>query len=164
MPHVLVVDDFPGICPVLQQALETLPDCRVSAASSGEEAMPLLHRDRPDLVILDALLPGVAGLDLADDASRRGIPVIVMTGDGTASEALDDSGWRHLHKPFRIDALLAEVRSVLDQAQQNVAMVQAALQRLRETHDRHQHAFDRVRATVVRSQAARAERRERETP
>ncbi len=164
MPHVLVVDDFPGICPVLQQALETLPDCRVSAASSGEEAIPLLGRDRPDLVILDALLPGITGLDLADDASQRGIPVILMTGDGNASEALDDSGWHHLHKPFRIDALLAEVRSVLAQAQQNVAMVQASLQRLRETCDRHHQAFNQLHETLLRSQAARAQRRDRDTP
>ncbi len=164
MPHVLVVDDFPGICPVLQQGLEAVPNCRVSTASSGEAALPLLDRDRPDLVILDALLPGITGIDLADDASRRGIPVILMTGDGDASDALDDSGWRHLHKPFRLDALLVEVRSVLAQAQQNVAMVQASIQRLRETRDRHEQAFNQLRETLFRVRAARAQRRDRDTP
>ena len=59
MPHVLVVDDYPGICPVVQMALETLGDFRVSTALTADEALPILDRDQPDLIILDAVMPGM---------------------------------------------------------------------------------------------------------
>jgi CheY-like chemotaxis protein len=153
MPHVLVVDDYPGVCPVLQHALESLPDYRVSAAVSSDEVLPLLDRDPPDLIVLDALMPGMSGIELAADASQRGIPVILMTGEAQASEELTASGWRHLQKPFRVDALLAEVHAVLAEAEQTVAMVQASLQRLRETHDEHHRVFSRLRQALLQSQA-----------
>lgn len=164
MPHVLVIDDYPGICPVLQTALESLALCRVSAASTCDEALPVLDRDRPDLVVLDALMPGMPSIALAAAASRRGIPVILMTGEARVSEELTANGWRHLKKPFRMDALLAEVRTVLAEAGQNLAMVRAALQRLCETQDAHHQAFNRLRESLLRSQAAHKERRDRERP
>ncbi len=131
MPHILVVDDFPGICPVLQEALEKLAECRVSAASASGEALKVLDRDRPDLVVVDALLPGMSGIELAAEAARRGIPAILMTGEAQASEELTASGWRHLHKPFRVDTLLAEVHATLAETEQNLDMIRASLTRLR---------------------------------
>ena len=156
MPHVLVVDDYPGICPVLQQALEGLPECRVSAVSASADAVQVLQADAPDLVILDALLPGISGIELAADASQRGIPVILMTGDGEVSDGLRAADWRHLQKPFRCDTLVAEVRAVLAQARQNLAMVRASLERLKATQDSHHQAFNRLRETLLMSRAAHA--------
>jgi DNA-binding response OmpR family regulator len=155
MPHVLVVDDYPGICPVLQAALQELSECRITGAVTGDEAATVLRCDRPDLVVLDALLPGISGIELAADASQRGIPVILMTGDAEASEGLVASGWRHLQKPFRVETLIAEVREVLARAEENLAMVRASLHRLRETQAAHQQAFEKLRATLLRSIADR---------
>lgn len=161
MPHILVVDDYPGLNATLHEGLASLTTCRVSCALTSNEALPLLDRDRPDLLVLDALMPGISGIDLADAATGRGIPVILMTGDHGLSEALTASGWRHLRKPFRFDALLAEVNAVLAEAAQNVAMVRSSLQRLRAAHG---DARERLSEARLQSEAARQRRRDRETP
>jgi CheY-like chemotaxis protein len=62
--HILVIDDQPDICAIVQLGLEELGHYRVSVARTGDQALPLLDGDRPDLVLLDALLPGMTGIDL----------------------------------------------------------------------------------------------------
>jgi DNA-binding response OmpR family regulator len=109
-------------------------------------------------------MPGMSGVELAAEASRRGIPAILMTGEEEASRELAANGWRHLHKPFRVDALLAEVRDTLSQAAQNLAMVRDSLQRLRQTADEHHQAFHRLRQTLLRSQTASKMCRDKEDP
>lgn len=158
MPHVLVVDDYPGICPVVQMALEALGDFRVSSALTADEALPILDRDRPDLIILDAVMPGMRSIDLAADAAARAIPLILMTGEEVASEGLTGVGWRHLDKPFRLDTLLAEVRATLAAVEQNLAMVRNSLGRLRRMQEEHHRAYDLLRESWMRSRAARARR------
>src|SRR5260221_9789295 len=158
MPHVLVVDDYSALCALLQIAMEE-SGYRVSSAVTAGEALPLVDSDRPDVIVLDAVMPGRSGIELAADVSQRGIPVILMTGESCASQRLAACGWRHLHKPFRLDELRAEVRAVLAKAEHNLEMVRASLQRLRDTHH-----FDPLRVSLLRSRDAREQRRDRDTP
>jgi DNA-binding NtrC family response regulator len=130
MQHVLVVDDRPDICAVVQAALEENGDYRVSAATDVPDALSSLERDTPDLVILDAVMPGCYGFLLASDVSARGIPILMMTGEPVMNEALDRVGWSHLRKPFRLDHLLSETRQALQEAEENLRVTRAALRKM----------------------------------
>lgn len=78
---VLVVDDNPAIRLLLCELLEST--YRVETAATGEEALGLMRRDPPDIVLLDVMLPDATGFDacrrMKDDAAIRDIPVIFLT-------------------------------------------------------------------------------------
>jgi CheY-like chemotaxis protein len=122
MRHVLVVEDDEDVRTALHAGLEA-SGFRVSAASQARDALALVDLDRPDVVLTDVIMPGMLGVDLVPQLVRRDIPVLVMTGIPDARSHLDDVGWRHLVKPFRIEALLVELHSVLTDATQNLAMI-----------------------------------------
>jgi chemotaxis response regulator CheB len=93
--RVLVIDDSLTIRAMLEQILNGLPNCRVvGIASDVAAARMLMERDRPNLITLDLMMPGIGGLDFLDElASRAHCPIVVVsstTKDGTpaADEAL----------------------------------------------------------------------------
>lgn len=133
MRHVLVVDQQPQLCALVQQALERTGEYRVSCAGTGEQALPLLDRDRPSLVVLDILLPGMPGIELAAHATQRGVPVIVTTDQAGIDERLSRLGWPYLTKPFRLEVLLDECRATIAETQENLSIVRQSLQRLLAT-------------------------------
>ena len=114
-------------------ALQESGAYRVSAATEIREALSFLDRDPPDLLILDAVMPGRQGFRLATDAAQRGIPIMMMTGEPVMNEMLDQLGWSHLRKPFRLPELLAETRRTLLEASENLGMVRASLQKMSRT-------------------------------
>lgn len=134
MPHVLVIDDEVYVCKLVQVALEAAAEYRVTPAVSGAAAVPTLDRDRPDLLILDALLPGISGIEIAQQASSRNIPVLMVTGNPEAASRLEDLGWPVLRKPFAINKLLAEVRETIARAQENVHRVRGLYERMQRNH------------------------------
>jgi len=85
-PLVLLVDDDPLVRLGLKNLL-TAEGCAVVEAASGEEALQQLGTIRPDVIILDQRLPGLAGLDVArrlrDDPATAGIPIILHSGEGS---------------------------------------------------------------------------------
>ncbi|HKW52627.1 MAG TPA: response regulator [Stellaceae bacterium] len=133
MQHILVVDDRPDICAVVQMALEESGPYRVSAATEVLQALAFLDQDPPDLLILDAVMPGRHGFRLASDAAGRGIPVMLMTGEPAMNGLLDEVGWSHLRKPFHLPQLLAETRRALQQVEENLRMVRGSLDKLART-------------------------------
>ena len=158
MQHVLVVDDQPEIRAVVQLGLEELGHYRVSAVATGERALRLLDVDRPDLVVLDAVLPGMTGIELAAHAVLRDIPVVVITGEPATEERLERAGWPHLRKPFHVRELVSEVRTTIAQAYDNNRAIRASLDRLFETSGDLWRAIDRlaelrreVKRTMARS-------------
>jgi CheY-like chemotaxis protein len=87
--RVLVVDDDPDAVRLLQIMLESLPEpCRVSRAHDGASALESMRRERPDLVLMDLLMPNLAGDEavrrMQADPELRTIPVAVVS----ASDAL----------------------------------------------------------------------------
>jgi DNA-binding response OmpR family regulator len=92
---------------------------RFVEADTGHEALELALEVRPDLVILDLMLPGASGLDvlrsLRKDLPGGDTPVIVMSAWGHADQAALEAGAdRFLPKPFEPDDLTAMVEEVLD--------------------------------------------------
>jgi DNA-binding response OmpR family regulator len=88
-------------------------------AEDGDEALELALRARPDLIILDLMMPGRSGLEVLDDLREKlpngGTRVIVMSAWGHADEAALNAGAdRFVPKPFEADELTAIVEDVLE--------------------------------------------------
>jgi two-component system, OmpR family, KDP operon response regulator KdpE len=114
--RVLVVDDE---LPLLR-ALATNLRARgyvVDLAPTGEEALELATRRRPDAVILDLGLPGISGIEVIE--GLRGwtaVPIIILSARGAEHDkvaALDAGGDDYVTKPFGMDELLARLRAAL---------------------------------------------------
>ena len=130
MPHVLVVEDRPDILTMMRLALEEYGAYRVSCSANGDEALLLLEDELPDVMVIDVLLPDMPGLELAAHAFRRGIPLVLMTGEPGMAATLRDLEWPHLEKPFRLERLLEEIRGAIEDRSDNRRVVGAALERL----------------------------------
>jgi two-component system response regulator AtoC len=107
--RVLVIDDDPGIREYLQ-ALASRQGYRVFAAADGEEALEKLDETRPDIVTLDAVLPGMDGLETLRCLKQRApeVPVIMLSGHGQARtivEAMRLGASDFLRKPFEVEEL-----------------------------------------------------------
>jgi CheY-like chemotaxis protein len=108
-PTILVVDDERDICDVMAEAL-TLDGHRVLTASNGQMALEQARKDRPDLIVLDLMMPVMSGWEFLEaqreDPALASVPVIV----GTAfPETQVDGAAVILQKPFDVDTLLAAV-------------------------------------------------------
>jgi two-component system, NtrC family, C4-dicarboxylate transport response regulator DctD len=133
MRHVLVVDDEPAICELVQLALEADGSCRVTCASSVGDALAVLQRDLPDAAIIDAVLPQLSGLQLANQFLDRGVPVLIVTGEPATRARLEDVGCPYLAKPFPINLLVAETNALLEEGVQRRAALALMLPRLTRT-------------------------------
>ena len=116
---ILVVEDEPGIREVLKFNLGR-DGHEVLTAADAEEALQLLHRSLPDLILLDWMLPGMSGIELARrlraDARLKAIPIIMLTARAEERDkvlGLDTGADDYLTKPFSPRELLARIRAVL---------------------------------------------------
>ncbi|GAB4275972.1 MAG: response regulator [Deferrisomatales bacterium] len=123
MARVLVVDDEEDLLELLAYNLEG-SGFQVDRATTGRAALDRVERRRPDLVVLDVMLPDLQGFEvlriLRTRESTRTLPVILLTARGEESDVLvgfelgaDD----YVVKPFSPRELLARVRAVLHRAQ-----------------------------------------------
>ena len=112
MATILIVDDEEPIRELLAMTLEESGH-RILLANHGRQALELVARERPDLIIADVMMPVLDGRalcrQLKDDPQTRIIPVILMTSAGrqAASNAGADG---YLGKPFNLDQVEALVR------------------------------------------------------
>lgn len=118
---ILVVDDEREIVRALHRALK-VHGYNVHTASSGEEAIEAANSLRPDLVLLDLLLPGMSGLEVCRQVrTASNVPIIVLSvknAERDKVEALDLGADDYVAKPFGIDEVLARVRVALRRAVQ----------------------------------------------
>jgi DNA-binding response OmpR family regulator len=116
MATVLVVDDEPIVRDVVARYLER-DGHRIIAAADGEEARALIERDRPSLVVLDVMLPGIDGLSLCRwIRARSELPVILLTARGEEADrivGLELGADDYVTKPFSPRELATRVRTVL---------------------------------------------------
>jgi two-component system KDP operon response regulator KdpE len=116
MSRVLVVDDEGPILRALATNLRAR-GYEVDVAPTGEEALQLAARHRPDVVILDLGLPGISGVEVI--GGLRGwstVPIIVLSAHGAEQDkvaALDAGADDYVTKPFGMDELLARLRAAL---------------------------------------------------
>ncbi|MGH2352890.1 MAG: response regulator transcription factor [Chloroflexota bacterium] len=92
----------------------------VLEASAGDAALELVRQERPDLVVLDVMMPGMSGLEaaqaLSGDPATAGIPVIILSAKGQAAEVeagLTSGARAYLVKPFAPQDLASRVAGVL---------------------------------------------------
>ena len=120
IPQVLVVDDEPNIRELVQVALK-FHGCAVSTAGSGREALRQAEAARPDLIVLDVMLPDLDGFEVCRRLRAAGneVPVIFLTARDTSSDTVTGlaiGGDDYVTKPFSVEALVARVRAVLRRA------------------------------------------------
>jgi two-component system KDP operon response regulator KdpE len=118
-PLVLVADDEPRITKLVALTLQE-EGFRVVAASGGEEALRKAEEVRPDIVLLDIVMPDLDGIEVMRQLREwRPVPVILLTAKGATSDkakGLDLGADDYIAKPFHPDELAARVRAVLRRA------------------------------------------------
>jgi two-component system response regulator MprA len=115
--RILVVDDEPAVRESLATSL-AFEDYEVETAVDGVEALERLDAVKPDLVLLDILMPRLDGLTTCRRLRARGetVPVLMLTARDTIGDrvtGLDSGADDYLVKPFELDELLARVRALL---------------------------------------------------
>ncbi|RCG22485.1 DNA-binding response regulator [Sphaerisporangium album] len=112
----MVVDDEPNIRELLSATLR-YAGFDVLTASDGREAVQLAERVRPDLVVLDVMLPDMDGFAVAGRlrTSGRRVPVVFLTARDESDSKLTGLGLGddYVTKPFSLDEVLARIRAVL---------------------------------------------------
>ncbi|GAA0579294.1 response regulator [Craurococcus roseus] len=117
-PHILVVDDDREIRDLLSKFLER-QGMRVTAARDAKEARRLWLLGRYHLVVLDLMLPGESGLDLARWLRAEAVPIVMLTAMAEETDrivGLELGADDYLGKPFNPRELLARIRAVLRRA------------------------------------------------
>ncbi|HTN82798.1 MAG TPA: response regulator, partial [Sorangium sp.] len=116
---ILIVDDMPANLGVLVDGLESIGH-RVLVAQGGEEALKRASFTRPDLILLDVLMPGIDGFEtcrcLKAAESTRDIPVLFMTCVTDAADKLvgfKSGGVDYITKPYDIGEVIARVTTHL---------------------------------------------------
>ncbi len=126
-PLILLVEDEAALVTLLRYNLER-EGFRLVDARDGEEALVLAKEERPDLVLLDWMLPLMSGLEVCRQLRRapetRDVPIILLTARGEEADkvrGLDSGADDYLTKPFSPAELVARMRAVLRRAQPALA-------------------------------------------
>lgn len=116
LEKILVIDDDPLLLTLIQQSLEQ-DNYTVTTAQGGEEGLKLMEKIKPDLIILDVMMPGVSGWEICDRVRKTStIPIIMLTARGSQNDivrGLQSGADDYLVKPFHQAELLARVSAVL---------------------------------------------------
>ncbi len=133
MTTILVVDDDRKITDMLRRTL-IYEGYRVTTAADGEEALIKAQSERPDLVILDWMMPKLNGLETAKMLHETSpVPILMLTARDAVEnrvEGLDSGADDYLVKPFAPEELLARIRALLrrtDTAEKGAALTYADL-------------------------------------
>ncbi len=115
-PTILVVDDEPQIRRVMRTTLSS-NGYSVVEAKSGEEALEMMRKERPELVLLDVNMPGMGGLETCREIrDQSDVAIIMLTVRNTEHDkvlALDAGADDYVVKPFSVEELLARIRAAL---------------------------------------------------
>ncbi|MCD9006702.1 response regulator [Luteimonas sp. XNQY3] len=119
MARILLIEDSPTDTAVLTQWLERHGH-QVTASGNAEDGIVACKRERPDLVLMDVVLPGMSGFQatraLARDAETSGIPIVIISTKGMETDrmwGLRQGAKGYIVKPPTEDALISQVNAVL---------------------------------------------------
>ena len=118
-PTILVVEDEPAIQDLIQINLE-MAGYRVLTYDSAESALKQVQLELPDLALLDWMLPGMSGVELARrlraDSRTKSLPIILLTAKGEEEDklkGLESGADDYMTKPFSVRELEARIKAVL---------------------------------------------------
>ena len=129
--HILIVEDDPAIAVFVQTMLER-EGFTTKVVGNGDQALERVEVERPDLILLDLMLPGRDGLQVCQAVRRRPVylPIIMLTAkddDVDKVVGLELGADDYITKPFKTRELVARVRAVLRLAHKGVAEVSHCL-------------------------------------
>src|SRR5215204_998298 len=121
---ILVVEDEPTLRETLAEALEA-DGFRVIAAADGREALAKFRRDAPDLVVLDLMLPELAGIEVCRIIrAESAIPIVMLTAKDSELDkvvGLELGADDYVTKPFSLRELSARIRALFRRSEAAVA-------------------------------------------
>jgi len=115
-PSILVVDDDPDILQTLALCLST-EGYRILVASNGREALEVLEKEKPAVILLDLMMPVMDGWQFVaalDEKGKRDMPLLILSADRSVqghAQKLKANG--HLAKPFDLEDLLVKVAELV---------------------------------------------------
>ncbi|MEE9152262.1 MAG: response regulator [Thermoplasmata archaeon] len=119
MSKIMVVDDEPPIV-ILTKAMLEMGGHKIVEAKSGEECLKMLKEEKPDLILLDIMMPGIDGWEtcrkIKSDKETKDIPVAMFTVRGSAGsikKSLECGADDHISKPFDMEDLIGTVKRLL---------------------------------------------------
>ena len=119
--EILLVDDEPNLIVPIQFLMEQ-QGYRVTIAERGEDALDLLYQHKPDLVLLDIMLPGIDGYEVCEiirlNPNYRNTKIIFLTAKGREVEiakGLALGADAYITKPFSNAALVAKIKELLEE-------------------------------------------------
>lgn len=121
VPVILVADDDPDMLALVTRHLRTMK-CKIVEASDGEMALALAHKELPDLMILDVMMPGKSGWEVCkavrEDDDLKHVGVIMLTGIGETLNAMTSPLYgadENVDKPFEFPELDFKIKKVLSE-------------------------------------------------
>ena len=116
---ILIVDDEPNLVKILESRLKS-NGYEVISAFDGQQGLDRVRQDKPDLVILDLMLPQLHGYEvckqLRADTVHKDIPIVMLTASGKAGdiqEGLNLGANAYIAKPFKPEALLGIIKALI---------------------------------------------------
>ncbi len=111
---VIIVDDNKDVTYSLRKGLLSISeDYEIKEANSGMECLELVKKDKPDIVLLDIMMPKMDGWAVAEVLKSRGIPILFITGKANMIEESKFRDIEYLLKPVDIKELDARIRKIL---------------------------------------------------
>lgn len=153
---ILVVDDDTSNLKMASRILSTA-NMRVSCLKSGEDAIKFLHENRPDLILLDILMPGMDGFDtiaaIKGNKMTTDIPVIFLTADDDSNaetRGLEAGAMDFIKKPFVPEVLLLRVRHTIDLVRLQTDLAHEVKKKTQEVMEQHEK-LERISMQIVKS-------------
>ncbi|MBN2570284.1 MAG: response regulator [Deltaproteobacteria bacterium] len=120
MKKILIIDDEEYFCRVLKKSLESGSNFHVLTATRGKDGIWLAKTQKPDLILLDVMMPDMAGSDVAEILSESpitaSIPIIFVTAIVKQKEVNQSGGimggQRFIAKPIVIDELVEKIKAI----------------------------------------------------
>ena len=123
MPKILITDDDPLMRMLLKETLEKLEDKGVEllAVDNGEEAIEIVRTEKPDLIILDVMMPGMNGFEVCDivknELGMKEVYILMLTANvqGFDKQKYKDVGADNfMTKPFNPDEIIKKAAGILE--------------------------------------------------
>ncbi|MGN6508512.1 MAG: response regulator transcription factor [Chitinophaga sp.] len=150
-PRVLLIEDEWQLAQIVKDSLETRGFDMLCAAD-GHEGLRVYREKRPDVIVLDIMMPNMDGFSFAEEVRKadKQTPIIFLTAKSQTADVIkgfETGGNDYLKKPFSMDELIVRIRALLGRFQQ-------APQPLRETVQIGQYVFDYTKQTLTRNDHA----------